>query len=440
MRFSAIEQVSTVDDSSSEARTNEAIPAPRLMSSRAATVMARLDRLGTMSSDKGAITRLFLTPAHKEAATAVIEWMRAAGMSATIDAIGNVVGRDPAAHAGIPTLILGSHIDTIRDAGRYDGCLGVVMAIEAAAALRQAGERLPFAIEVIAFGDEEGVRFPETLSGSRAVAGSFDAAVLDTIDRDGISLRDALVRFGCDPALISSLARAPEDVLGYLEIHIEQGPVLEAEGLPVGIVTAIAGASRFRARVTGTAGHAGTVPMRLRQDAFAAMAEMTCTLERLAHDTPGLVATVGHVEVRPGAVNVIPGQAAFTVDIRNPDDGVRKTAIGTMRERFAEIATRRGVTLDLEEFYAEAAAPCAPVFRAGLARSVRNRGVRALELPSGAGHDGLAMAGLCPIGMLFVRCAGGISHNPAESVTEGDIEVALDVLIDFLRNLSFVED
>ena len=288
---------------------------------------------------------------------------------------------------------------------------------------------------MIAFGDEEGVRFPQALAGSSAVAGRFDPAVLDVVDDDGVSLRDALERFGCEPSGIGALARAREDVLGYVEVHIEQGPVLEAESLPVGVVTAIAGASRCGVGRAGSAGHAGTVPMRLRRDAFAALAEMACAIETVARDTPSLVATVGRVEVLPGAVNVIPGQATFTVDARSPDDAIRETAVAAMHARFQEIAARRGVGLAAEPFYDEAAAPCAAAFRAGFARAVRNRRLRVLELPSGAGHDGLAMVGLCPIGMLFVRCAGGISHNPAESITTADAGVALDVLVDFLRDL-----
>lgn len=411
-------------------------PAARLSRSRAETVMARLDRLGAMSSDPHALTRLFLTPAHRDAAAVVLGWMEEAGMSAAIDAIGNVVGRYPADRADARTLILGSHIDTVRNAGRYDGCLGVVLAIEAVASLRDAGERLPFAVEVIAFGDEEGVRFPEALAGSSAVAGRFDPAVLDASDEDGVTMREALGRFGCDHHGIGALARARAGVLGYLEIHIEQGPVLEAEDLPVGVVTAIAGASRFKVTVSGSAGHAGTVPMHLRQDAFAALAEMACTLERIARDTPNLVATIGQVGAFPGAVNVIPGEATMTVDTRSPDDAIRTAAVEVMRDSFAGIAERRGVGVAIEPFYAEAAAPCAALFRAALRRGIENRGLRALELPSGAGHDGLAMIGLCPIGMLFVRCARGISHNPAESIATADAEVALDVLVDVLRNLS----
>ena len=412
--------------------TDKTRPFSRLTPSRTRRVMERLHVLGTMSSEPGALTRLFLTSAHKQAALAVRDWMREAGMTSSIDAVGNVVGRFPGSRPDARTLILGSHIDTVRNAGLYDGCLGVVLAIEAVAALRDAGQHLPFALEVIAFGDEEGVRFPEALAGSSAMAGRFNPIVLDTVDDDGISLRTALHDFGCDPSSIPAVAHAREDVLGYLEVHIEQGPVLEAEGLPVGVVTAIAGASRFKVKVSGVAGHAGTVPMRLRQDAFAAVAEMACALETTARHTQGLVATVGRVDIAPGVINVIPGQASFTVDIRSPDDAVRRAALGALEDRFGKIAGSRGVGFMIEPVYAEGAATCAPVFRAGLAKAIRNCGFRALELASGAGHDGLAMIRLCPIGMLFVRCAGGISHNPAESVAEADADIALAVLMDFL--------
>ena len=403
---------------------------------RAATIMARLDQLGALSSEPGAITRLFLTPAHKAAAETVLGWMREAGMTAEIDAIGNVVGRYPAAQQGASTLILGSHIDTVRNAGRYDGCLGVAAAIEAVAALRDAGERLPYTIEVIAFGDEEGVRFPEALSSSRAIAGCFDPSVLGLQDQDGITYGAALREFGGDPDGIADLERDPAKLLGFLELHIEQGPVLEAENLPVAIVSAISGATRFRVIVSGQAGHAGTVPMSLRRDAFAATAEMAVSLERLARDTPDVVATIGQVEVGPGAVNVVPGKTVFTVDCRSPDDTCRIEAVAALQASFAAIAARRGVTATFETFYDEASAPCAPALRTSLSHSIANQGLRPFELASGAGHDGLAMQALCPIAMLFIRCAGGVSHNPAESVTEADVAVAVDVLLAFLRNLS----
>jgi allantoate deiminase len=404
------------------------------------TVMRRLEELARFSSeagsDAGALTRLYLTPEHKAAALQVSAWMREAGMKTEIDAAGNVVGRyEGAGGAGAPALLLGSHIDTVRNAGRYDGNLGVVVAIQAVAELHARGERLPFAIEVIAFGDEEGVRFPVTLTGSRAVAGTVDPLALDAEDADRVSLREALRTFGCNSDALPRVARRPENVLAYVEVHIEQGPVLEAEGLPVGVVTAINGASRFTAEVEGAAGHAGTVPMALRRDALAAAAEMVLLVERLATETGDLVATVGRIEATPGAVNVIPSGARFTIDIRSPSDETRTLAVARLREGMEELAGRRGIGFRLDKTYDEAAAVCAPWLVAQLEAAVaRAAGLHPRRLPSGAGHDGLAMIALCPIGMLFVRCAGGISHNPAESITTEDADVAACVLLDLLRN------
>lgn len=398
-------------------------------------IMRRLDELARHSSEAGALTRLYLTPEHMSAARQVMQWMRDAGMAAGIDAIGNVVGR----YDGLPgeslTLILGSHIDTVRDAGKFDGALGVVVAIEAVAALHAGGLRLPFAIELVAFGDEEGVRFPVTLGGSRALAGTFDPAALALRDDSGTSLRDALTAFGCNLDEIGAIARKREDVLGYVEVHIEQGPVLETENLPLGIVTAINGATRLRVEVTGHSGHAGTVPMRLRQDAIAAAAEMILAVEQLAKESSDVVATVGRVEAKSGAVNVIAGEASFTVDLRSPVDAHRHEALSLLRSGFAAVAERRNVRLAITPYYDEPAATCASGLIESLEEAVRRAGIRPLRLSSGAGHDGLAMAVLCPIGMLFVRCAGGLSHNPSESVAEKDAALAASVLVDFLLHL-----
>ena len=397
-------------------------------------LMGRLDELARFSDEPQALTRLYLTPTHKAAALQVQRWMTEAGMTASIDAVGNVVGRYEAAEPDRPALLLGSHIDTVRNAGRYDGNFGVLAAIEAVAALHEKGERLPFAIEVLAFGDEEGVRFPVTLTGSRAIAGTIDRAALDATDQDGISLRDALRTFGCDPARIPSLRRRGGSALAYVELHIEQGPVLEAEGLPVGVVTAINGASRFTVEVLGMAGHAGTVPMHLRQDALVAAAEMVLQVEREARAARDIVATVGRLEVRPGAVNVIPAAVTFTIDTRSPRDAARHDVVAHLRDDLAAVARLRGVKVRIERSYEEPAATCATPLIQQLETSVARAGIRPRRLPSGAGHDGLAMAALCPIGMLFVRCKGGISHNPAESITAEDADIAVTVLVDFLRH------
>ncbi|MHB1302057.1 MAG: allantoate amidohydrolase [Acidiphilium sp.] len=398
----------------------------------AARAMARLEALARHSEAPDALTRLYLSPAHREAAATVAAWMREVGLAVRLDAVGNVIGRREGAEPGLPALMLGSHIDTVRDAGKYDGALGVVAAIEAVAHLGDAA--LAFAIEIVAFGDEEGVRFPAALTGSRAVAGTLDPTVLAATDADGMAMRDALAAFGGAPDDIAAAARAKGSVLAYLELHIEQGPVLEAEGLPLGVVSAIAGAERHVVEVTGVAGHAGTVPMGLRHDALAAAAEMVLAAERIGHDTAELIATVGQMTALPGAVNVIPSGARFSLDIRSPSDAVRRSAVEQLFGAWREIAARRGVGFASRKSFEEAAAPCAPALMAALDAAVARAGLPVRHLPSGAGHDGLAMAALCPIGMLFLRCAGGISHNPAEAIRAEDAGLAVAVLADMLRH------
>ncbi|MFZ4805798.1 MAG: allantoate amidohydrolase [Hyphomicrobiaceae bacterium] len=400
-----------------------------------ARLMQRLDEFARHSDEPGRLTRLYLSPAHKAAVQELTAWMQAAGLATRLDAAGTVVARYEGATRGAPALLLGSHIDTIRDAGRYDGNLGVLAALGAVEEIVRTGRRLPFAIEILAFGDEEGVRFPSTLAGSKAVAGTFDPATLQGRDAAGVSVAQALAQFGCDAAAIGAEARRPGDVRAFIEVHIEQGPVLEAEGLPVGVVTAINGASRFMVGVSGEAGHAGTVPMALRRDALAAAAEMVLAVERLPAERPGLVATVGRLEASPGAVNVIPGQVRFTVDIRAPNDAMRAAAVDEMAAAFDAIAVRRHVGVTRERTYDVPATACDPAIVDGLAAAVARQGLPVRRLPSGAGHDAMALAALCPVGMVFVRCKGGISHNPAESITAEDAGLAVAVLVDFINNL-----
>jgi hydantoinase/carbamoylase family amidase len=393
-------------------------------------LMQRLEVLGRVSDADGALTRLFLSGAHQRAAAMVAGWMEDAGLTARVDAVGNVVGRSSVPG---PVLLLGSHIDTVRDAGMYDGNFGVLAAIEAMRRLHQTGETLPFGVEVIAFGDEEGVRFAHTLSGSRAVAGIFEAAALDDVDADGVRMADALAAFGGDPAGVGGVARQKQDVLGYVELHIEQGPVLEARNLGVGVVTAINGASRFSVTVTGAAGHAGTVPMGMRRDALSAASEMVLAVEKIGCSAPGLVATVGAVDLHPGAPNSVPGRVIFSVDVRAPKDFTRNEAAAKIRNALEDIAERRKISMTMRQGHDAAATPCAPWLQAQLAAAVEARSVNAFYLPSGAGHDAMAMAALCPVGMLFVRCEGGISHTPKENISEADAELAVDVLVEFLR-------
>ncbi len=395
--------------------------------------MRRQEALARHTDEPGKMTRLYLSPMHKRAVEELSLWMTAAGMRVSVDALGSLIGRYEGAAKGAPAVLIGSHIDTVRDAGIYDGIFGVIAGIAAVEELNRAGERLPFAIEVIAFGDEEGVRFPTTLSGSRGLAGTFDRKLLDVLDGEGVSLRDALRAFGCDPDRVAQAAKAPADVLAYVEVHIEQGPVLEAEGLAVGVVTTINGASRYAIEVGGMAGHAGTVPMNMRRDALAAAAEMILAVERRAAAEADMVATVGRVEALPGATNVIPGAARFTIDLRSPDDRRRQAACADLERELAASAKRRGITLSMRKTHDAPAAACAPGIMAGLAAVMERHGHKKRALPSGAGHDAMAMTPLCPIGMLFVRCAGGISHNPAEAMTAEDADCAIRILLDYLR-------
>jgi allantoate deiminase len=360
--------------------------------------------------------------------------MREAGCdSVGIDALGTVVGRYEGTSPGLPALLVGSHIDTVRDAGAFDGTLGVVAAIGVVEALARAGERLPFAVEALAFGDEENVRFPSLLSSSRALAGTLDEAVTELRDADGVRFGDALAAFGGDPAGLAALARRTQDTLGYLEVHIEQGPVLEAEDLPVGVVTAINGASRRRIVVTGEAGHAGTVPMGLRRDALATAAEMVLAVQRIGGEAPDRVATIGIMSVEPGAANVIPGRVGFTLDARSPSDADREAMVAAIEAEFRAIAGRRGAGIAIETISDTKACPCDEGLSGLLAEAVTRRQIGLRRLPSGAGHDAMAMAALCPVAMLFVRCKGGISHNPAEDITEADADTALRVLLDAVR-------
>jgi allantoate deiminase len=360
--------------------------------------------------------------------------MQAAGMSTHMDAACTVVGRYEGATPEAPVLLLGSHIDTVRNGGKYDGNFGVVAAIQAVDELHRAGEVLPFAIEILAFGDEEGVRFPMTLTGSKAVSGTFDPSALDCEDAVGVTLREALLAFGGDPDDIVRLTRDPARVLGYVELHIEQGPVLEGEGLPVGIVTAINGATRATVGVKGRAGHAGTVPMTMRHDALTAAAEMILGVERRCASERDMVGTVGSIEALPGAVNVIPGEVRFTVDVRSPSDEQRRAAVDDIFHLIDDISTRRALDVTHTVTYDVPAATCGAELTDGLEGAVARNGIRPRRLPSGAGHDGLAMVNLCPIAMLFVRCRDGVSHNPAESITADDADVAVRVLVDFLRH------
>ncbi|MBS0322036.1 MAG: allantoate amidohydrolase [Proteobacteria bacterium] len=402
------------------------------------TILEQCAVLGAISEDPQVLTRTYLTPAHRRAADVIAGWMRGAGMDAHVDALGNVVGRYAGATPNAPVLITGSHMDSVVDAGRYDGLFGVLSGIAAVGELNRRGVRRPFAIEVVAFADEEGVRFGFSMIGSKALAGAFDTGWLARRDAAGVTLASALATFGGDADAIPDLARDPRRVLAFVESHIEQGPVLLDGGHALGVVTAIAGASRVRVTVNGLAGHAGTTPMPGRKDALAAAAAMILAIEAHASERAAtLVATVGKLAVAGGgAINVIPGAVEFTIDVRSGDDATRHAAVIALRERCEAIAATRGVTLGWDVVFELAAAPCDPRLQDAFARAIAAQGLAPVRLPSGAGHDAMEMARLAPIGMLFVRCGnGGISHNPLETMTADDADVATRALVSFLEHL-----
>ena len=395
--------------------------------------MERLELLATFSERPGELTRTFLSPAMKEAHRALSRWLKEAGILARVDGIGNLRGVYPSRDPCAKTLLMGSHIDTVIDAGKYDGALGVVLAVEAVTRLFERGARLPFHVEVVAFSDEEGVRYQAAYLGSRVLAGSFDGSLLDRVDAQGIPMREAIRRFGGDPARLKHHAKDAETLLGYLEIHIEQGPVLEALGLPAGIVSAIAGQSRIRVAFSGLAAHAGTTPMSMRRDALAGAAEFILAVERTARSTEGLVATVGELAVHPGASNVIPGTASLSLDVRHGDDDRRLEVCDALRCAALTIAAARGLGCTWEPVQENATIPCSPALSSLLAAAMEEIGIAVHHLPSMAGHDGVVLSEITPVGMLFVRCRGGISHSPLESVDPGDIAVAIDVVDRFLE-------
>jgi allantoate deiminase/N-carbamoyl-L-amino-acid hydrolase len=397
-------------------------------------IIAMADDLAGFSEDAGALTCSYLTPTHLATAARIRDFMLAAGLTVDVDAIGNVVGVLAGDGATPRRLLTGSHYDTVVNGGKYDGRLGVVLPIAVAGALRRAGVQLPYPLEIIAFADEEGVRFKSTFLGSRALAGRFDPQMLDSTDSQGTSLRDAIRAAGRDPAAIAAVARDRREVLGFVEVHIEQGPVLLDAGLAVGVVTGIAGCLRSTVSVTGLSGHAGTVPMPLRHDAAAAAAEIVLAVERRCSAEPHLVGTVGQLAVPGGSINVIPGRCELTIDVRSDRDAPRDAADADISAAIQQIAARRGVTVEQRRVLEAASASCTPALQDALADSVeRITGAAARRLPSGAGHDAMMMASLTDIGMLFVRCGhGGISHHPSETLSAADADVAAQVFRDFL--------
>jgi allantoate deiminase len=413
------------------------------LKTRAAEAIAECRLIATMSEEPGRTTRRFLTPPVAVVHAHLRARMSALGMTVTVDAAGNLRGLwqpDGAldGNTGGKRLVLGSHIDTVPDAGAFDGVLGVVLALRLIEAAREA--HIPYAIEVIAFSEEEGVRFGVPFLGSRAVAGRFDPALLDLRDADGVSMSEAIRNFGLEPGELDE-AIVSDHAVGFLEIHIEQGPVLEAEGLSLAVVTGIAGQTRCEVSFTGQANHAGTTPMGLRQDALAAAAEWISAVETAAQEDAhrsgesGLVATVGRILAEPNAGNVIAGSVKVSLDLRSASDSIRESVVAKLLDQAAAIATKRKLHCAVRRQMEQPAVPMDEQLTAYLSEAVEAAGFPVRRMPSGAGHDAMVMATRAPTAMLFLRSPGGVSHHPAEAVREEDVEAALTAGEFFLRRL-----
>lgn len=392
----------------------------------------RLSEIAACSVDSNGVTRFPFTPEHRAALDVIRSWMSRAGMNTHLDAAGTLVGHKGST-AGSPTFLIGSHQDSVRNGGRYDGIMGVVLGCLAVEKLAADGIDLPFAVEVLAFADEEGVRFPTALMGPRALAGTFDPSVLDMLDQSRTSLRSAMADFGCAPDQVTSLARDPATTLGYLEVHIEQGPVLEQEDSALGVVTGICGIERNTVVFTGDTGHAGTVPMASRCDALVAASDFVSAVFDAAREIADLRATVGALSPHPNVVNAIPRQVELTLEIRALQDVTRTSFAETAKTMGGSIATNRNVEFSIKRTYAQPAVPCNVTLVEKLQTAVTPICPTAPSLPSGATHDASAMADLCPISMLFVRCKDGVSHKPEEYATSDDMGLAIHTIGEFLK-------
>lgn len=399
--------------------------------SSATTIVDRLMQLGAISDEPGVLTRTFLSPAMHSVNERVGQWMREAGLAVTCDAWGNVIGRMASPDPKAKTLLLGSHLDTVRNAGRYDGPLGVLLALGACEEIRREGISLPFHIDVVGFSDEEGVRFHSAYLGSKAIAGLITEEDLKLVDEGGTTLGQAVGKVGID----SPPRYTADDLLGYVEAHIEQGPVLETEGHALGVVTAIAAQSRYSCTLTGMAGHAGTTPMTLRQDALAGAAEFIALVEQVGQETSGLVATVGQLKVQPNVSNVIAQSATLFLDVRHAQSSVVAMAIDQLAQEGLLLAERRRLTFVMEKVQSSDSVACDASLSDALGQAVKSCQPHVPYLISGAGHDGVILSRIAPIAMLFVRCRNGLSHHPDEYVEPGDIAVALKALVTFIREL-----
>jgi allantoate deiminase len=393
------------------------------LQSLAEEVIARCRRLASFSEDTGGTRRTFLSPPMRDCHREVSSWMKALGMTVPVDAVGNLRGFYPATSPGAPRILIGSHLDTVPNAGAFDGILGVVLAVALVKCLD--GMKLPFGIEAVGFSEEEGVRFGVPFIGSRALVGRVDEELLGRKDANGISVRKAICDFGLNPNEVSTAALS-DDVLGYIEFHIEQGPVLDSLGRPLGVVEAIVGQNRLEFNFSGQANHAGTTPMNLRRDALVAAAEWIVTVENLAKQTAGVVATVGFVEAKPGATNAIAGEARATLDIRHASDRARTEALDELIRQAESIATRRGLTVKWRTLLAQHAVAMDPFLTDQIQHAIQKTGCEPHRMASGAGHDAMILAETVPVAMIFLRTPGGISHDPAESVHLDDVAKALE--------------
>jgi beta-ureidopropionase / N-carbamoyl-L-amino-acid hydrolase len=428
-----------------ELRLDDRFAAPPTLGQQAwdcAELLARHSDPGC--GERGELTVTYLTDAHRACAAQLERWMKECGFDdVSIDAVGNVVGVYRAASAGAKTLLTGSHYDTVRNGGKYDGRLGIFVPMVVVRELSRAGRRLPFALELVAFAEEEGQRYKATFLGSGALVGQFDARWLAQQDADGMTMKAAMRRAGlpATKAAIARLKRQPRDYLGFVEVHVEQGPVLNGLGLPLGVVTSINGGVRFAGEVRGMASHAGTTPMTSRRDAAAAVAELAVYLEQRAGEQPNVVGTMGMLEVPNGSTNVVPGRCRFTLDIRATTDAMRDDCVADVLAEAHAICERRGVMLTLEETMRAAAAPSAPAWQARWERAVAGAGLPVHRMPSGAGHDAMKLAEVMPQAMLFVRGENaGISHNPLESSTADDMELAIEAFQRMLDELAAERD
>ncbi|MCW8208490.1 hydantoinase/carbamoylase family amidase, partial [Verminephrobacter aporrectodeae subsp. tuberculatae] len=389
-------------------------------------------------AQQGQLTVTYLTDAHRACARRIGDWMRDCGFDeVATDAVGNVVGRYHPAVDGARYLLTGSHYDTVRNGGRYDGRLGIFVPMACVRELQRAGRRLPLGIEVVAFAEEEGQRYPASFLGSGALTGDFDPAWLDQRDAEGISMRSAMQHAGLCVEAIAALRRDPQRYLGFVEVHIEQGPVLNELDLPLGVVSSINGCVRFIGEMIGMASHAGTTPMGRRRDAAAGVAELALYIEQRAAQDEGSVGTIGLLDVPGGSINVVPGRCRFSLDLRGPSDAQRDALVQDVRAQLGRIAARRGLRYTLDEALRAAAAPSAPAWQRHWERAVDALGLPVLRLPSGAGHDAMKLHAILPQAMLFVRGQNaGISHNPLESTTNNDIQLAVDAFAGLLQQLA----